>query len=405
MKVRSLLLLVLCLGALLPAAAQPMNYQGRLTDSLGGPREGQATLTFSLWTAPSEGDQVWGDFLVNVDLIDGRFAVKLGDAEGDDGHGVLLSTAFAEPTGPRFLQITVGNDSPLPRQEVLPAPVSLYAVRSGHAETAGLAESAGVATFAFSAFSASSADTADFATSAETLLGTIETSTNAENLRAADRRIHISGTATIGPVGAGTNKFSPDGGVPGLMIETTAGGETAGFFINGNTAALWNPGDGPLLSIYDEDVIMGFLNGVDPTPADFEVHKSTVRMGRYTHVDFLDKLHNAVGSLQEETLRIVRGRGTANTTVNVVNEALVGSGFTYKKLSSGTVEVRFVPPFTGTPTVTATAAALGGVAVWCQISGVDGNTNADRSGFTIVMYDPSTNRRDWPFDFIAVGPR
>lgn len=49
-----------------------------------------------------------------------------------------------------------------------------------------------------------------------------------------------------------TGNFNPDNGTPGLWLEgfdTEAGG----VFMNGNTFALWSPGDNDLLKIYDED--------------------------------------------------------------------------------------------------------------------------------------------------------
>ena len=134
MKIRHIATL---LAAVFTAAApaQQMNYQGRLTDNAGAPQLGsEVTLTFSMWTLPSGGAKVWGDFQLNADLIDGRFSVKLGDATGDDGNGTLLSTAFATNPGFRYLEVKVGNDAPLPRQQVLPAPTALHAVRATTAD-------------------------------------------------------------------------------------------------------------------------------------------------------------------------------------------------------------------------------------------------------------------------------
>lgn len=132
MKTRILRCILAIAFAATAASAQQMNYQGRLTDNAGAPRPGpQATLNFSMWTLPTGGDKVWGDFLINAELIDGRFSVKLGTATGADGTpggGRLLSNAFATNPGPRYLEIKVGTDAPLPRQQVLPAPTALHAV-------------------------------------------------------------------------------------------------------------------------------------------------------------------------------------------------------------------------------------------------------------------------------------
>ncbi len=106
---------------------------------------------------------------------------------------------------------------------------------------------------------------------------------------------------------------------------------------------------------------------------------------------------------EESNLRIVRGWGTANTTVGTVHSAWNGSGYTYKKISQGVVEVYYNTPFTGTPSVTANA-TTGGTII-CVFRGLNAGTNPDRNGFQIIMYDTNGNGRDWPFNFIAVGPR
>jgi len=51
-----------------------------------------------------------------------------------------------------------------------------------------------------------------------------------------------------------TTGWTPDaGGNPGLWIEGSNDGESGGIFMNGNTCALWSPGDQGILKIYDED--------------------------------------------------------------------------------------------------------------------------------------------------------
>lgn len=56
--------------------------------------------------------------------------------------------------------------------------------------------------------------------------------------------------------------WSPDNGNPGLWIEGSNDGESAGIFLNGNTMVLWSPGDNDLLRVYDEDLIYN----TQPTP-------------------------------------------------------------------------------------------------------------------------------------------
>lgn len=125
MKPTTLLTALAIAATLVTATAQQMNFQGRLTDNLGAARPGPiATLNFSIWDAPTAGNQVWGTQQLNADLIDGRFSVKLGDATGDDGNGNLLSESFGAP---RYIQIQVGTEPALPRQEVLSSPTAFAA--------------------------------------------------------------------------------------------------------------------------------------------------------------------------------------------------------------------------------------------------------------------------------------
>ena len=59
------LLAALSLLAPLSARAQ-INYQGRLTDTVGAPlADGQYTLTFSLWDSATGGTKLWGDYIAD----------------------------------------------------------------------------------------------------------------------------------------------------------------------------------------------------------------------------------------------------------------------------------------------------------------------------------------------------
>jgi hypothetical protein len=147
MKTRSLLInmaaSILLAAALLPAAfAQQMNYQGRLTDSSGNVlQDGQYTLTFELFDDPTAGSSVWGPFLsddgsgnghgTKADLANGRFNVILGP---NDTAGRPLAGSFVG--GPRYLQITVGTQPLLPRQQILSAPEALHSINADHATLA-----------------------------------------------------------------------------------------------------------------------------------------------------------------------------------------------------------------------------------------------------------------------------
>src|SRR5688500_209010 len=131
-------LTILALAFTTAAHAQPMNYQGRLTDTNGNVLlDGQYTLTFALYNVPEGGTPVWGPFQCDgaigvghapkADLVNGRFNVIIGPNDTADQP---LSAAFG---GSRYLQITVGDNPPLaPRQQILAAPEALHAVRADH---------------------------------------------------------------------------------------------------------------------------------------------------------------------------------------------------------------------------------------------------------------------------------
>jgi hypothetical protein len=98
-----------------------------------------------------------------------------------------------------------------------------------------------------------------------------------------------------------------------------------------------------------------------------------------------------------ENLRIVRGAVTATGSV------VAGSGFSVgvSQVSDTLYTLIFDPPFSGMPSVTATAERMPGVLLWAGLEGVNpGAAN-------VVLYDP--NRPGFsvegPFHFIAIGPR
>lgn len=146
MKTLPLLLSALLLATALPAAAQQMNYQGRLTDASGNAlADGQYTLEFSLWDAATAGTQIWGPYVLDgtagngrgpkADLVNGRFNTVLGAV--DTANRPLVQAFSIDVSGntSRFLQIKVGTNSPIsPRQAILAAPTALMAHRANEAE-------------------------------------------------------------------------------------------------------------------------------------------------------------------------------------------------------------------------------------------------------------------------------
>lgn len=206
------ILVAIGLGFLAPlATAQQMSYQGRITDAAGNGVPGnQATLEFNIYSAPTGGTPVWGPFTRNADLLDSRFSIKLGPT---DASSRSLVAAF-EGAGPRYIEVTVAGQNPLPRQEILSTPTALHANTADVAEVARFLESSAGAAVRYEA--------------------RLDTNT-------------IFSQGNSGP-------FSFRSGQLGLVIEAGSTSDSAGIFLNGDTAAIYSPGDGgALLSIYDED--------------------------------------------------------------------------------------------------------------------------------------------------------
>ncbi len=82
----------------------------------------------------------------------------------------------------------------------------------------------------------------------------------------SEMSLHYGNTGVFG----GTTAFMPDGADSGVWLEGRSGAESGGFFANGDTTAIWSPGDGsvtlgattvfsPLLTIYDEDGLTPYI--------------------------------------------------------------------------------------------------------------------------------------------------
>ncbi|MEX0331097.1 MAG: hypothetical protein AB3N64_06690 [Puniceicoccaceae bacterium] len=111
-------------------ATAQVNYQGRLTDAAGDPvTDASAVITFSLWDASVGGNKLWGDQVIIADLLDGRFNVILGPSDNNNPQR-NLGDVFSISPGNKYLELKVGTDDPLPRQELLPSLTSLHAFRA-----------------------------------------------------------------------------------------------------------------------------------------------------------------------------------------------------------------------------------------------------------------------------------
>ena len=120
------------------AWAQPryVNYQGSLADNTGAPLPtGEYSLTFSIHAHPTSttsANRVWGPFVMDggtatghaakVQVTDGRFNVILGPVDtGSRG----IERAFEGDE--RYLEVQVGQERILPRQQFLSTPYALKA--------------------------------------------------------------------------------------------------------------------------------------------------------------------------------------------------------------------------------------------------------------------------------------
>ena len=114
-KANLILVLVWCLSLLGPGTIQAevppiINYQGKLTDQIGGPVSLEAEMAFSIYTEATGGGPVWSESQ-SVRVTDGIFNVLLGSVNP-------LEPDYFTAHSPTYLGVKVGLDSemtPRPR--------------------------------------------------------------------------------------------------------------------------------------------------------------------------------------------------------------------------------------------------------------------------------------------------
>ncbi len=99
-------------------SATTVNYQGRLADPEGNPKNGSYGMTFALYDAATGGTLVWGpENHTAVPVSGGLFGVGLGS-----------QTSGGIPTsvwdGDRYLEISVGGETLSPRELIRSVPVA-----------------------------------------------------------------------------------------------------------------------------------------------------------------------------------------------------------------------------------------------------------------------------------------
>lgn len=77
---------------------------------------------------------------------------------------------------------------------------------------------------------------------------------------------------------------------------------------------------------------------------------------------------------------------------------LAGSGFTADWVESGEVLITFTEAFAAIPTVTTSAQHQGGCPPWATAS------NTTSTSVNVEVWC-ETGAANWPFNFIAIGPR
>jgi len=112
-------------AAIIVATPQKLNYQGYITQS-GLPMNGPATVEFRLFDAESGGTQLCSTNPQAVTVSRGRFNYVIGSEAG----GCDLSAIDWEGADV-FLEVAVGGQTLTPREQVVPAAMSLNAGKLG----------------------------------------------------------------------------------------------------------------------------------------------------------------------------------------------------------------------------------------------------------------------------------
>ncbi|MCB0046861.1 MAG: hypothetical protein KDD92_15660 [Caldilineaceae bacterium] len=115
-----------------------MSYQGYATDAGGNALDGSYDMTFKIYDSSSGGTKYWEESHSGVSVNGGYFAVMLGS------NGAPLSYSAFEGES-RYVEVTIGADSPLSRQRIGAVPYALQAYKARTAVEATYAMTATVA--------------------------------------------------------------------------------------------------------------------------------------------------------------------------------------------------------------------------------------------------------------------
>ena len=199
-----------------------------------------------------------------------------------------------------------------------------------------------------------------------------------------------------GKIGA-TTGWTPDtGSQPGLWVEGSNDGESGGIFMNGNTCALWSPGDQGILKIYDED---NFFGG----PV-YQITGSGISEGnRFASIFDNTYYLDPDGDSQLNTVDVddyVRHRGDTNTYIGFpADDTFTITTFSSERMrvdSSGRVGIGTPSPRTKLD-INGPLAVIGGTFT-SGASGADSNSSTGivlRRGKKIFSGIPSSGNEDF----------
>ncbi|MDH3976261.1 MAG: hypothetical protein OEV42_18500 [Deltaproteobacteria bacterium] len=104
-----------------------INYQGKLTDSVGSPVTATPNITFSIYSTSSGGGAIWSETQNSVSVSNGIFSVQLGSVTPIDNTKL--------PQADLWLGVNVAGDGEMtPRQKLANTP---FAVKAGTIDSAG----------------------------------------------------------------------------------------------------------------------------------------------------------------------------------------------------------------------------------------------------------------------------
>ncbi len=113
-----------------------MAYQGFLTDQNGAPMGASnpvnETVIFRIYTAATDGTLKWAE-QQTVTIDNGHFSVLLGEGSSVSGApvGVEINSVFvAIDASDRFLELTVGQNTIMPRIQYFPVPYAALALKA-----------------------------------------------------------------------------------------------------------------------------------------------------------------------------------------------------------------------------------------------------------------------------------